>query len=144
MEVISVLGVAGSVANIVELSTSCINSLLDLRANYKISELNVQVSVTQLSTLKAALLQISAWKCESTELMPYHLEMDLNLSLNSCKTLIDGLNDQLKPLRLDESTALSFRRKAKFLLNGREWNNLQTLLNHQISAIHLFLTTMQW
>lgn len=145
MEFASVLGIAASAANIIELSTSCISSLQALRASYKISELNVQVSVTQLSTLKAALMQISAWQREGTESFPPHLGMELNLSLHSCKTLIDSLNDQLNPLRVDQSSrTLSFRGKAKFLWKEREWTNLQTLLNHQISAIHLFLTTMQW
>ena len=145
MEFVAVLGIAASVANIVELSSSCISSLQALRASYKISELNVQVSVAQLSTLKAALMQISAWQCEGTESIPSHLGMDLNLSLHSCKILIESLNNQLNPLRVEQNNrTLSFRGKAKFLWNEREWTNLQTLLNHQISAIHLFLTTMQW
>ena len=145
MEVVSVLGIAASVANIVELSTSCVSSLQALRASYKTSELNVQISVTQLSTLKAALVQVSAWQCEGTESIPSHLGIDLNLSLHSCKTLIDSLNDQLKPLRVDQkSRTLSFRGKANFLWNEKEWTNLQTLLSHQISAIHLFLTRIQW
>ena len=145
MEFVAVLGIAASVANIVELSSSCISSLQALRASYKISELNVQVSVAQLSTLKAALLQISAWQCEGTESIPSCLGMDLNLSLHSCKILIESLNNQLNPLRVEQSNrTLSFRGKAKILWNEREWINLQTLLNHQISAIHLFLTTMQW
>ena len=132
-------------ANLVELSSSCISSLQALRASYKISELNVQVSVAQLSTLKAALMQISVWQCAGNESIPSHLGMDLSLSLHSCKTLIDSLNDRLNLLKVDESSrTLSFRGKAKFLWNEREWTNLQTLLNHQISAIHLFLTTMQW
>ena len=145
MEFVSVLGIAASVANIVELSTTCITSLQALRASYKISELNVQVSVTQLSTLKAVLMQISAWQCEDTESIPSHLGMDLNLSLHSCETLIDSLNGQLNPVRVDQgSRTLSFRGKAKFLWNEREWTNLQTLLDHQITGIHLLLTTMQW
>lgn len=144
MEVVSALGLAASVANILDLSTTCIKLLLELRASYKISDLNIQVSVAQLSTLKAAMTQITMWKCDSPSYIPYHLGTDLDLSLKSCKILIDGLNDQLSPLRLNGTASLSFKRKAQFLLSGREWNQLQTLLNHQIAAIHLFLTTMQW
>lgn len=144
MEVVTILGAAASVATVIEVSASCINKLLDLRAKYKVSNMNVQVSVAQLSTLKAALTQISAWTCEDPELIPYHLGTDLRLSLNSCQTLVDGLNDYLSQIRTDGTTTLSFSRKAKFLLNGREWTHLQTLLSHQISAIQLFLITMQW
>lgn len=144
MDLISVLDIAASVASIVELSTGCIKSLLDLRASYQITDMNVQVSIAQLSTLRAALMQISAWEFESTDFIPSNLEMDFNLSLTSCKALIDGLNDQLVPLTIDQTPALNFRKKAQFLLNGREWSNLQTLLSHQISAIQLFLTTLQW
>ncbi|KAI4174279.1 MAG: hypothetical protein LQ343_002418 [Gyalolechia ehrenbergii] len=96
MDLISVLDIAASVASIVELSTGCIKSLLDLRASYQITDMNVQVSIAQLSTLRAALMQISAWEFESTDFIPSNLEMDFNLSLTSCKALIDGLNDQSK------------------------------------------------
>ncbi|KAL8987446.1 MAG: hypothetical protein Q9177_003342 [Variospora cf. flavescens] len=143
MEVITALGAAASIATVVELSGSCINKLMDLRAKYKISDLNVQVSVAQLSTLKAALTQISAWTCEDPEVIPDCLETDLGLSLGSCRILVDGLNNHLSQIRTDGIATLSFSRKAKFLLNGREWDHLQTLLSHQISAIQLFLTTMQ-
>lgn len=143
MEVVSILGAAASVATVIEVSTTCINRLLDLRTKYKIADLNVQVSIAQLSTLKAALAQISTWTCQSSELIPYNLEMDLNISLGSCKALIDGLNDHLRPFKDDDNTT-SLGRKTKFLLNGREWSHLQTLLGHQVSAIQLFLTTMQW
>lgn len=144
MEVVTILGAAASVATVVEVSASCINKLLDLRAKHKLSDMNVQVSVAQLATLKAALTQISAWTCEDTGLIPYHLGTDLNLSLSSCKTLVDGLNGHLSQIRIDGIATPSFGRKAKFLMNGREWSHLQTLLSHQISAIQLFLTTMQW
>ncbi|KAL8784386.1 MAG: hypothetical protein Q9213_003986 [Squamulea squamosa] len=69
--------------------------------------------------------------------------MDLNLSLSSCKTLVDALNDHLSLAGVDNISGMSFGSKTKFLLNGREWSHLQTLLSHQISAIQLFLTVMQ-
>ena len=144
MELVSVIGIAASIASLVELSTTCIKSLMDLRADYKVTDLNIQVSIAQLSTLKAALMQISAWKCESTDFIPPNLENDLSLSLTSCKALMDGLKNRLIPLIIEQTPALSLRRKAQFLLNGKEWNNLQTLLSHQISAIQLLLTTLQW
>ncbi|KAI4124009.1 MAG: hypothetical protein LQ341_007123, partial [Variospora aurantia] len=120
MELVTALGAAASIATVVELSGSCINKLMDLRAKYKISDLNVQVSVAQLSTVKAALTQISAWTCEDPEVIPDCLETDLGLSLGSY-----GI------------ATLSLSRKAKFLLNRREWDHLQTLLSHQISAIQV-------
>lgn len=143
MELISVLGIAASIASIVELSTGCIKSLMDIRANYEITDMTVQVSIAQLSTLKAALTQISTWKCESFDLIPSNLETDLNVSLTSCKALIDGLNGHLVPLTLENQSALSVGKRIRFLLNGKEWSNLQSLLGHQISAIQLLLTTLQ-
>lgn len=144
MEVATVLGAAASIATVVELSGRCINKLLDLRAEYRTSDLNVQLSVAQLSTLKAALTQISAWTCDHAEVIPRCLETDLGLPLDSCKTLVDCLNDHLSQIGTEGILTLSFSRKAKFLLNRREWKRLLTLLSHQISAIQFFLTTMQW
>ena len=144
MEIASVLGVAASISSIIELSTACVKSLLELRAVYRSSELHVQVAIAQLSTLKVALTQISTWRCQSNNFIPYHLEADLNLSLHSCKALMDGLNEHLSPLRLDKTDTFGFKSRIALLMNGREWSNLQTLLSHQVSAIQLFLTTMQW
>lgn len=144
MEVATILGAAASIATVVELSGRCINKLLDLRAKYRTSDLNVQLSVAQLSTLKAALTQISAWTCDDAEVIPSCLETDLGLPLDSCKTLVDCLNDHLSQIRTEGIVTLSSSRKAKLLLSGKEWNRLQTLLSHQISAIQFFLTTMQW
>ena len=144
MEVAAILGVASSIANLAEIATACTKSLVDLRANYMTSDLNVQVSITQLSTLKSALMHIAAWRCHSSEVIPYDIGSDLKLSLDSCNTLLGGLYDQLSRLGAKRNTALGFKKKAQFLLNGQEWSNLQTLLSHQISAIHLFLTTIQW
>ena len=144
MEFASILGVAASISSIVELSTACVKSLLELRAAYRSSELHVQVAVAQLSTLNAALTQISTWRCLSNNFIPYHLEADLNLSLHSCKALMDGLNEYLSALRLDKTDTFSSKSRLALLMSGREWSNLQTLLSHQVSAIQLFLTTMQW
>ncbi|KAL9599927.1 MAG: hypothetical protein Q9219_003489 [cf. Caloplaca sp. 3 TL-2023] len=120
MELITILGVAASVASIIEVSTTCIKSLLDIRAQYQITDLNVQISIAQLSTLKAALLQISAWKCGSSDFIPANLETDLDLSLNGCKALVDGLSDRLKPFTLGQAPLLNFRKKAHFLLNAKD------------------------
>ncbi|KAL8774141.1 MAG: hypothetical protein Q9209_001249 [Squamulea sp. 1 TL-2023] len=125
MEVVPVLGAAASVATVLELSTACINKLLDLRTRYKISDLKVHVFIAQLSTLKAALAEISAWACTSSNSIPHQLKMDLNLSLSSCKTLVDALDGHLSSTGVDNVRGMSFGSKT-----NRTQVEQESLLEH--------------
>ena len=122
MEFASILGVAASISSIVELSTACVKSLLELRAAYRSSELHVQVAVAQLSTLNAALTQISTWRCPSNNFIPSNLEADLNVSLHSCKLLMEGLSQHLSALRLDRTDKFGFKEQASA---SDEWTGME-------------------
>ena len=109
MAIASFLGFAASISSTIGLSTACVKSLLELRAAYISTELHAQVAVAQLSTPKVALTQISTWRCQPNNFIRYDPEGGLNLSLHSCKALMDGLNEHLSALRLDKTESFSFK-----------------------------------
>ena len=92
-----VVSVAASVIGIVDVITRSVNSLLDLQTRFKKADLTVSLLIGQLSTLKAALNQISEWITTSLITVPQHhqLVMDLTVSLKSCKFLILLLDERM-------------------------------------------------
>lgn len=141
MDPLSILGAAASAITVVELCTESLNSLLRLQYRYTNADLTVRLLITQLCTLRTALSQISEWNVDT---VPHHVQTDLDMSLDGCKFLIQGLNDHLSRIEYDENKALSVRKKAQLLWGEKERTDFLTLLSHNIAALQLLLTAMQW
>lgn len=144
MEPISILGAAASAITVVQLCTQSLNSLLRLQKRFRNADLTVRLLVTQLSTLRTALNQISDWVDKSVHGALSRILPDLNMSLDGCRFLIETLNDRLSRLEYDEDTALSMRKRAQTVWDEKERTEFLTLLGHNISALQLLLTAMQW
>ena len=144
MDVLSILGAGASVITIAELCTEGVNALLQLQNSYTNADLTVRLLITQLCTLRTALSQISEWITRSAGTISHNIQNDLAMSLDGCKFLIEGLNDRLKRLGYGENKALSVRGKAQLLWGEKERADFLTLLSHNIAALQLLLTAMQW
>ena len=140
----SILGAAVSVTTVVQMCTESLNWLLRLQNKYKHADTTVRLLVTQLSTLRTALSQVSEWVNSGVHHIPPHIETDLATSLSGCGFLIETLNNHLSRLEYEEYKLLSTRKKARVLWGDRERAEFQTLLGHNIAALHLLLTAMQW
>lgn len=144
MDPLSILGAAASVITVVELCTESLNSLLGLQNRYTNADLTIRLLITQLRTLRTALSQISEWIITNLDTIPYHVQTDLAMSLDGCKFLIEGLNDRLSHFEYDENKALNVRKKAQLLWGEKERTDFLTLLSHNIAALQLLLTAIQW
>ena len=145
MEPVSVIGLGGALLGIIDVLTSSVESLRNLQTRYKITHLRFWSVVGQLSTLKAALSQISEMIKSGPFARPHHqqLEADLKVSLDNCGALISVLDDQLQPSKGEETASLGTRRKIRFLWEEDSMNEFLDLLNNQINAIYILLTAIQ-
>lgn len=143
MDPASIIGIAGALLGMIDVCTRSLNALLNLRTRYQQAELAIRLLLTQLSTLKAATFQISEWITTSLHVLPPYLQADLNISLSGCKVLLEALSNFLTTSD-DGDDTLNIWRKSQFLWEESDRLNFQTNLNHQVAALHLFLTAIQW
>ena len=146
MDPASIIGVAGSIVTIVGVISKSVQSLLDLQTKYKKANLTVSLLIGQLSTLKAALNQISAWISTSLVDAPRHQQLvaDLTTSLDGCELLILLLDDRLNHLKRSSTVSLNTLGRARLLWGESDMQEYLNQLNNQISALNLLLTALQW
>ena len=146
MDPVSVVGVAGSIVTIVGVISGSLQSLLDLQGRYKKANLSVSLLIGQLSTLKAALNQISAWINTSLVNVTQHeqLVLDLTTSLDGSELLILLLNERLNSLKRSSTTSLDTLGKGQLLWGEKDMQEYLNQLDNQISALNLLLTALQW
>ena len=146
MDPVSAIGIAGSVVSIIDVISRSLGSLLDLQARYKRANLTLSLLIGQLSTLKAALNQISEWIAERLHAIPAHQQLiiDLTTSLECCKVLILMINDRIGIPERKEDSTLNRLGKVQFLWEEQGLNDYLSHLNNQINALNLLLTALQW
>ena len=147
MDPVSIVSLASAVLSIVGVIAKNINALSTLQAKYRNADLSVFLLIGQLSTLKAALGQISEWiKIEGITAQSEHLQLiaDLQIALNGCQVLISILDDRVEQLANKEgSDNLKVQGKIVFLWEEQELNVYVTHLNNQVNALTLLLSAIQ-
>lgn len=146
MEALTILGAASSVISVLDVATRCIHSLRAFKQHWDDTDMTVTLLIGQISTLKAALSQISEWMSTSTGAAPQHhqLIMDLEVSLHSCRLLIAFIDDHLSSLILDHHNELMFKSRARAMLQDRGIKDCVNHLNNQTAALNLLLTALNW
>ena len=140
------VSIAGLVLSIVTVIAKNVNALSTLQAKNRNADLSVFLLIGQLSTLKAALGQISEWiQMEGLAAKSEHLHLveDLNVALNGCQVLISILDDRVNQLANKEgSDSLKVQGKIVFLWEEQELNMYVTHLNNQVNALSLLLSAI--
>ena len=145
MDPVSVLGLAGSIVGIVEVAARSISALRALQQRWKTADLTINILISQLTTLKAALSQIKEWISNSlSAIQHYQLVMDLGASLESCDTLLLFIDGQLSHLNWNDSNALDFDSKIKAVLQDKKVQECANHLANQSAALNLLLTALSW
>ena len=146
MDPISVMSLAGAVFGVIDVITRSVNYLLNLQTRYKKTDLKVSLLIGQLSTLRAALNQISALINTSLVGRPQHQQLvdDLKISIEGCKVLISVLDDQFQCFEEKETVTLGTIKKIHFLWEEEGINDYLNHLDNQINALNLLLTALQW
>lgn len=148
MDPVSALGLAGALIGIGDVITRSLGSLISLQSKYRSSSLVVTVIIGQLTTLKAALNQITEWATNSlvSALMHEQLVADLQVSLESCHVLIFLLEERIERLQqgVDDDGSWTIKGKIGFLLEGTGLNKFTNHLNNQVNVLNLLLTALNW
>lgn len=115
MEPFSVTGLTGSFVDVV---VRTLSALRRLQNRWKSADLIVAPPIGQFTTSRAALDQISDWVSRRLEGVPRHqqLVIDLEASMESCKSLVTFVDDYTSFVEWNDSNTLSFESKANAVL----------------------------
>ena len=146
MDPVSIIGLAGSIVNIVDVIAKSIKALRDLQQRWKAADMTVNSLIGQLTTLRTALDQIQGWMSSSLSKQPQHgqLVADLSDSLECCRTLVTFMYDHLLQLDWTEADRLSFAGKIKAVFNDSGVQECTIHLDRQSNALTLLLTALNW
>jgi len=123
-----------------------VDFLLGLQSKYRKADLSMSLLIGQLSTLRAALNQISEW-IDSELNTPRHQQLvaDLTVAIEGCQLLILVLETRVDELQKDEVTEkLKPMGKISYLWEESGMREYLNHLNNQINALNLLLTAIQW
>jgi len=147
MDPVSIIGLAGSLVGITDVVARSLKSLINLQSKYRSSNLVVSLIIGQLTTINAALNQITEWVTGSLATIPLHgqLVADLQVSLESCYVLILVIEERIEALEQEQDSGnLTLKGKVGFLLEEGGLNEFTNLLNNQINALNLLITALHW
>ncbi|THV51975.1 hypothetical protein BGAL_0093g00190 [Botrytis galanthina] len=144
MDPVSILTLTGTVFTTGKFITSLITNLIKLKSKYKSASLMASHLIGQLTTIKAALDEVSNWIATSLQGADRNEQLIFNLesSLESCHVFLLMLEDHIT--RLDQNGIdRQLKGKVKLLWNESEIKKLNNYLSSQISALNLLLTAVQ-
>lgn len=145
MDPVSAIGFVSAIAGIVDLIAKGLLSLSDFQSRYRIADLKVSLLIGQLSTLKAALVQVGHL-VEDVARVPRDVQLvsDLSISLLSLNTIIGALDNRLSHLQRTAEDGLSNWGRVGFVWDEQTMRDYLSLLDHQVNALGLLLTALQW
>ena len=120
MEALAIFGAASSIISSIDIATRCINSLRALKQRWDDTDLTITLLIGHVTTLKAALGQISSLMSHTSPL-DNQLVADLGQSLERCVTLITFIDEHISSLLTDQNGELRFRSKTPSCV-GRQPN----------------------
>jgi hypothetical protein len=141
---ITITGTAGAVANIIDVISKTIKSLRDLHNRWRDADFTVLNLIAQLTALKAALGKILEWIDSDLAEQHHQLVMDLDLSMTCCKMLIAKMDAQVSEFHRTADDVLDVGSKIKVVFGARANEDLQKVIERQISALTLLMTACSW
>ena len=146
MDPVSVIGLLSALAQLVDMTCNVTLGLNGIRSKYKSADLTIDLLIGQLTTLKAALGQITQWVSTSlTDLSSQgQLVEDLNTSTEGCRILMLVLEHYVEEQVRRGSEAMGVIRKVKYLFDEKTIGGYCEQLRNQVEALHLLLTAFHW
>ncbi|KAK4690330.1 hypothetical protein P7C71_g6437, partial [Lecanoromycetidae sp. Uapishka_2] len=143
---VTAIGLGASVIGTIDVVTRTISGLRKLQQRWKSADMTVSLLLGQLSTLKAALDQISSWISNSLDGVPenYQMVIDLEMSLDSCNILVSVMDTYVSELDRDKDDRLTFEGKMNAMLQDSSIKECANHLSHQCMALNLLLTALNW
>jgi hypothetical protein len=146
MDPLSAISVVAALTQLTGQISGVVVGIDRLHTRYKDANLGIGLLGVQLSTLKAALGQITEWvstgltKSSANDL----LVQDLYLSIESCQAMMVML-DKYIGKRLEEGAeTMKVMAKLKFAFDEKTISGYTEQLRRQIEALHFLLTAFHW
>ena len=141
-----VVGTTGAIIGIVDVITRSMLVLRALRDKYKTATLTISNFITQLTSLKAALSKISEWIASELVDAPQHhqLIIDLEEAIVCCRILVQSVDEEIEQLEKDDEGSLDVHSRIQVMLKTQKFEDFQTFIQRQISALGLLLTACNW
>jgi guanine nucleotide-binding protein G(i) subunit alpha len=143
-EAIAVIGTAASVANIIDVLSSTISTIGELRKQWKEADFTFLCLVSQLTALRAALAKIKEWADVDIADPHHQLVMDLDTSMSCCRILISKIDGRISELHQNPNEKLDFSSKMKIVFGSKSMDDLQKMIERQTNALTLLLTACNW
>ena len=145
MDPLSVIGLTGPLAGILDVLTRSLSGLSSIIADNQGAHLNMKLVVSQLALLRSYLNQL----LERMRFLPPSLESnamllaDLHASISTCELLICTLDAEIQQLRGGKERNPDSWHKLLIAFD-QTCNERQMQITHQIIALHLLLNAMNW
>lgn len=145
MDPISAISFVSAIAGLVDLIAKGVLSLPDLQSRYRTADIKVSLLIGQLSTLKAALIQVGLL-VEDLSQAPRDIQLvsALSTSLSSLETIIGALDHRLSQLQRHTEDGLSNWGRVNYVWDEQTMRDYLSLLDHQVNALGLLLSALQW
>lgn len=141
---LTIIGTVSSLANIIDAASKTITAVRELHGRWKEADLAFLSLAAQLTALRAALTKIQDWISGLLEDPDYQLTLDLDVALSCCGLLVGKLEMFIQKIDHTTDEPLDFASKSKFLFGATELDNVQKMVERQISALTLLLTACNW
>jgi len=142
---LSSLGAAASIPGIIGILSRSIYVANEVRNQWKDANLSVVGLCSQLQILRGALIEVKIW-AESVGAKEIHhpqLVMELDSVLSCCRPLASRIDSKLQSLHRGVDGRLSKLAKVKLVLDGRNIDDIQKMIDRQINSLMLLMTASQ-
>jgi len=153
MDPVTLVGVVASSIQIAQFIGGTIQNLHTLKGKFQEADITIRSLINQLSTVKAAVQQISEWAEFNFDDSPKEKAFTdgLNVALDGCKEAMDVLSAEVDDLMVGIvapavgiPATLGMRARAKAVWNENSMKTHQERLFLQVQALQLLLTAGQW
>lgn len=125
---LTILGAAGSVANIVDILGKTINTISELRSQWQDADLVVLTFETQLTALQAALTKIKEWTDTDFNDPHHQLVIDLDRCMACCRSLIGKIDGEISQFQTSSNDRLDVASKFKLLFKTKGIEDVQKMI----------------
>jgi hypothetical protein len=143
-DALTIIGTAASVVQIVEVLAKTLSRLSELNERWRQADCTFINLIAQLSALKAALNKIQEWMDADIDETHHQLVMDLGLSIECCRVLIDKMDSEVSGLHRSADNGLNSQGKIKLMIKNGKLEELQKMVERQTNALTLLLTVCNW
>ncbi len=141
-EFLALIGGISAAGGIIGAITKTVQNLYDAQVRYEGADLSIRLLITELTTIKASLIEIEDWAKNSLGSHPRQRELleGFRVSLEGCEVAMRVLAEEVAEL----VSKNPFKRRAQYVWNEDGMRDHQDRLRSQVAALQLLLQAARW